>query len=87
MFFSGYDEFYTLWGREDDDLVKRFELLGLKMGYITDKTSYLHQWHKKFMGLGRSKKHIKKQVKKNDSYFNMNNSIIRNPDGWGELDS
>ena len=87
MFFSGYDEFYTLWGREDDDLVKRFELLGLKMRYITDKTSYIHQWHKRFMGLGRSKKHIKKQIKKNDSYFNRNNSIIRNPDSWGELDS
>ena len=41
----GYDERYIGWGAEDDDLIKRFRLLGLKKKDISHISSYIHQWH------------------------------------------
>lgn len=80
----GYDEWYQLWRGLDDDLIKRFELLGLSAKEISSKTCYLHQWHPKFDGRRKeSKKHIEQQIKKNRDYFESNNSIVRNKKGWG----
>lgn len=79
---KGYDEEYKLWGREDDDLLKRFELYGLTIKNIKDNAVYLHQWHPKYEGI----KINKKQINKNEQHFSENNSIIRNKEGWGEID-
>lgn len=78
----GYDEKYKIWGVEDDDLLKRFQLLGLKLNCITSKSSYLHQWHPRYEGV--KKKDYKKQIEKNQDYLNKNNSIVRNKEGWGD---
>src|SRR3989304_1216233 len=42
----GYDEFYTYWGRADNDLVDRAKQDGYEVVWITDKTKMYHQWHK-----------------------------------------
>lgn len=44
---NGYDEYYQQWGVEDDDVVKRLNLIGLTQHYL-DANQYvsLHQWHK-----------------------------------------
>jgi len=80
----GYDENYLIWGAEDDDLIKRFNLLGLKTTYITDKSSYIHQWHEKYANLEQEKKEIRDQIKINKYYYHNNNSIIRNIQGYGK---
>jgi hypothetical protein len=76
----GYDENYIGWGAEDDDLIKRFRLLGLRKKDISHISSYIHQWHPKNWGLVNDE-----QRKKNEDYFMNNHSIVRNKDGWGEI--
>jgi predicted glycosyltransferase involved in capsule biosynthesis len=79
---KGYDEYYKLWGSEDYDLIKRFELLGLRIRDISERTSYLHQWHQKYEGTKNFPKFLE-IVKGNKKYALMNNKILRNPKGWG----
>lgn len=73
----GYDEFYTYWGREDNDLVDRAVACGYEIIWITDKTKIYHQWHEI---------HSQQTLKDNDWYYNIpSKPIVRNPNGWGEL--
>ena len=73
----GYDEFYTFWGREDNDLVDRAVADGYEVAWITEKTSLWHQWH-----LPASQK----TLTDNDWYYKIpDKPIIRNPNSWGEL--
>jgi glycosyltransferase involved in cell wall biosynthesis len=76
----GYDEKYILWGGEDDDLIKRFKLLGLKITNISKSTSYIHLWHPKYHGAKNYQ-----QIEKNIEYLSNTHSIVRNKDGWGEI--
>lgn len=48
---GGYDEGFRLWGSEDDDLFRRLRSLGLEPYDVSDRTSYLHQWHPKHEGV------------------------------------
>jgi hypothetical protein len=77
---SGYDETYVLWGAEDDDLIKRFKLFGLKIKNVTKKTSYIHLWHPNYWKIENYN-----QIKNNREYFKNNHSIVRNKEGWGEI--
>jgi glycosyltransferase involved in cell wall biosynthesis len=76
----GYDERYIGWGAEDDDLIKRFRLLGLKKKDISHISSYIHQWHPQRWGSANGE-----QREKNEEYFLKNHTIVRNQDGWGEI--
>lgn len=43
---NGYDEFYQVWGAEDDDVLKRLILIGLNRMHISvDEVEVIHQWH------------------------------------------
>ena len=73
----GYDEYYTYWGREDNDLVDRAMADGLEVVWITEKTKMWHQWHKPA---------INSTLDENDLYYRQEDKgIERNPNGWGEL--
>jgi GT2 family glycosyltransferase len=73
----GYDEFYTCWGREDNDLVDRAVADGYEIIWITDKTKIYHQWH---LTANQS------TIKDNDLYYRIpSKPIIRNPNKWGEI--
>ena len=74
----GYDEFYTFWGKEDDDIFYRATSDGYNPVWIEDKTEIIHQWHP------IASRHTLVQ---NEIYFraNLGKSLIRNPNGWGEL--
>jgi glycosyltransferase involved in cell wall biosynthesis len=76
----GYDERYVLWGGEDDDLIKRFKLLGLKSTNMSKQISYVHLWHPKYQGAKNYQ-----QIETNEKYLRNNHSIFRNKDGWGEI--
>ena len=78
----GYDENYSIWGIEDDDILKRFILNGIKLIDLSDKTSFIHQWHPKYEGVDR--KIVLRNIYKNKNYFLTHNSIKRNPNKWGE---
>ena len=73
----GYDEKYTQWGREDNDLVDRAVKDGYKEVWITDKVKLFHQWHE--LPLTDS-------LNKNVSYYKKRKKpLVRNSNGWGEL--
>jgi GT2 family glycosyltransferase len=73
----GYDEYYTYWGREDNDLVDRAIQDGFEVVWITDKTKIYHQWHEPA---------IQTSLEENDWYYRKGNKPIeRNPNGWGEI--
>lgn len=73
----GYDETYTYWGREDNDLVDRAVADGYEVVWITNKTKMWHQWH-----LPSSRE----TIYENDWYYRIpSKPIERNPNGWGEI--
>lgn len=76
---GGYDEHYTLWGREDNDIYERAKLDGYKEVWL-DEPMIRHQWHPL---ADRS------TLKQNIAYFNSlrneKNKIVRNGGKWGEL--
>ena len=77
----GYDEFYEVWGMEDDDLMRRFHSLGLTVKAPAGGSFYLHQWHPKFDGLfeGRDAP----PIQRNREYLERHHSILRNGRDWG----
>ncbi len=79
---SGYDEFFKGWGCEDDDLYRRFFLLGLNPKVIFDENVfYCHIWHEKWGGLLTEDK--VKQIEENRKYILSIKSIKRNDKFWG----
>ena len=73
----GYDEVYTYWGREDNDLVDRAVADGYQVYWITDKTKMWHQWHKPA---------DRPSLDDNTWYYQIpSKPIKRNFNGWGEL--
>ncbi len=78
----GYDEKYTLWGGEDDDMYIRASLAGFTRVWITKKAWIKHQWHSETAS-------NKSTVSENRKYLSLHNkpnvSIIRNLNCWGEM--
>ena len=77
----GYDEFFEGWGREDDDLMRRFEALGLGRAPVPDRSFYLHQWHPKFEGIPSEDRARLSEL--NDARYFGTHSILRNDANWG----
>ncbi|MGM5483024.1 MAG: galactosyltransferase-related protein [Nanobdellota archaeon] len=74
---NGYDEYYVGWGGEDDDLYRRFLLLGLDPIVLCDKEKYyLHIWHPKYGGVLTEKRYY--QMIQNSKYLHQKKSIVRN---------
>lgn len=48
---DGYDEFYQLWGCEDNDFVERLQRYGVELRDIGYKTYYIHQYHLPYDGV------------------------------------
>jgi GT2 family glycosyltransferase len=73
----GYDEKYTQWGREDNDLVDRAIQDGHKTVWITEKVKLYHQWHEPAPN---------DTLHKNIEYYNkLKKPLVRNKNIWGEL--
>jgi glycosyltransferase involved in cell wall biosynthesis len=77
----GYDEYYELWGKEDDDLLRRFSYLGLETRSLGPESFYLHQWHPRFEDVPGGKN--ASQVQRNRTHFVSSHSILRNDANWG----
>jgi glycosyltransferase involved in cell wall biosynthesis len=76
----GYDEFYEVWGNEDDDLYRRFRYLGLTPRPLGPESFYMHQWHAES---DRGRDENAEQVRRNQQYLAKARSILRNDAGWG----
>lgn len=74
----GYDEKYVYWGYEDRDMFQRAKRAGLDIVWIHDKTSMLHQWHKK-MDNDRVLLRHKNRLR----YFLTGFIVKKNPGGFG----
>lgn len=73
----GFDERYTFWGREDNDLVDRAVSDGYQTVWITDRVKMFHQWH------SPAPMHT---LAMNAAYYNIpNKPLVRNEGGWGVL--
>ena len=82
----GFDEYYRIWGAEDEDLTQRLRKKGLFIKWLDLKrTPVFHQWHPS-SGI-RARKNIPNGWQKNlGVYFKNSVSIIRNIDHeWGKL--
>ena len=74
----GYDEKYVYWGYEDRDMFRRAGCAGLRIVWIHEKTSMLHQWHPK-MDNDRMWLRQKNRLR----YFLTGFIVKKNPRGWG----
>jgi glycosyltransferase involved in cell wall biosynthesis len=72
----GYDERYVFWGFED--LVSRAEKCGLRLRWIHNRTSMLHQWHRT---LKRDK--IWWKYANHLRFLMTRYRVEKNPGGWG----
>lgn|GEM_PF-242459 len=74
---NGYDEYFRLWGYEDNDFVGRLKSCGIELKNINYKTYYMHQHHSLYNGV-EDNKDLEKTIKANHYYYINNNSIVRN---------
>lgn len=81
----GFDEFYSYWGHEDNDLESRLRLNGMEIEFYDAQVLLYHQWHQK---IPDSQLFIPNDwLLLQDDYLNyFRNTIIRNAYGdWGKL--
>lgn len=74
---GGFDEFYSLWGDVDVDMVDRLVRLGLHVTDLTGKTFAFHQWHP-----ASAKATLTDNSRHREQ---MQSVLVRNSHGWGEL--
>lgn len=82
----GYDEYYEVWGAEDDDLIRRFSYLGVETRAVGADSFYLHQWHSEVDRRGQGAWNPQtwdEQVERNRAHFAASHSILRNDRHWG----
>jgi hypothetical protein len=77
----GYDEYFEVWGCEDEDLMRRFSYLGLFPRGLDAEGFHLHQWHPKFEGVPGGEHAV--EIQRNRAYLRRNHSILRNGPSWG----
>jgi glycosyltransferase involved in cell wall biosynthesis len=49
MQLGGYDEFYSFWGQEDNDLEQRLRKAGVETQLYSTRQLLLHQWHPRLL--------------------------------------
>jgi glycosyltransferase involved in cell wall biosynthesis len=86
---QGFDERFARYGSEDGDIMHRASRSGLKIVWVHDRTTLLHQWHTTQWQSSVEKNEFDEHLERlnlNQAYFLSDKSIIRNtPDGWGRI--
>lgn len=88
----GFDEFFHLWGGEDEDVHARLKMIGLEVAFFDQKIVMLHQWHSTYRNSLNKKLTVSLQhdtiAKINQEHFRVNlklkNSIV-NKENWGSI--
>lgn len=84
---GGFDEYYRIWGAEDEDLNQRLKIKGLVTKWLDLKdTPVFHQWH---LSSGfRAKRNIPNGWQKNLNVYLRDNigTVVRNLNrSWGKM--
>jgi glycosyltransferase involved in cell wall biosynthesis len=83
----GYDEDFLWWGAMDTDIVHRAQACGLRIAWLENRTSMLHQWHPRKNSILKDRRlaaTADRQWRINhDMLRKRSNRILRNPLGWG----
>nr|WP_299202776.1 glycosyltransferase family A protein [uncultured Brumimicrobium sp.] len=80
---NGYDEYYRVWGMEDNDIIHRFKLIGKETTWLRPDSYVFHQWHPT-SGI-RTRENIAKGWQSQQSvYFKEKNKLIIRSQNWGE---
>lgn len=74
---GGYDEFYEIWGVEDNDLLYRIKMTGNKIDFYHTKTILWHIWH---LPVKQSSVLPNGWLKYLKDYFEHKKQIISKPD-------
>jgi glycosyltransferase involved in cell wall biosynthesis len=75
----GYDEGFSFWGQEDNDMRFRAGRYGLRETWVQEHTAMLHQWHPS----ERGKRPLRKSL--NDIRFHLTKRVlVKNWLGWGD---
>jgi GT2 family glycosyltransferase len=77
----GFDEFYTTWGAEDNDLVARAQWDGLAVEWLPDVAVY-HQWHPRDWPSEEDWVRVKANRQYLKERLDEQGPIERNPDYW-----
>ncbi len=88
----GFDEFFHLWGGEDEDVHSRLKMIGLSIEFFDEKILMLHQWHPTYRSALNKKLTTTLQhdtiTRINQEHFRMNmvlqNSVV-NKENWGNI--
>lgn len=84
----GFDERMRLWGFMDLDIQRRAQRDGLPEVWINSQTVLLHQWHARKWDVQQTeaeREEMRQRYDANRKLYDEDPSIVRNPDGWGEL--
>lgn len=88
----GFDEFFHLWGGEDEDVHARLKISGLKVKFYGESVLMLHQWHPTYRNSLNKKLTTTVQhdtiSKINQEHFRMNSILkkcIVNKENWGNI--
>lgn len=82
---NGYDEFYSFWGYEDNDLFQRIRNIGVETEFHDEEVLMYHQWHPNFFD--NHTRFPKGWRMFMENYFKamLNKEIVRNRNNWGVL--
>lgn len=82
----GYDEEFIWWGEEDRDMVSRAESYGLKIIWIENQTSMLHQWHPHATSRdAKNRDAIAQALQRNRTLRKVKQGVVvRDNPGWDE---
>lgn len=88
----GFDEFFHLWGGEDEDVHARLKMIGLDIVFFDEKILMLHQWHPTYRNSLNKKLTVSVQhdtiARINQEHFRMNSVLknqIVNKENWGNI--
>lgn len=88
----GFDEFFHLWGGEDEDVHARLKISGLEIKFYDESILMLHQWHLTYRNSLNKKLTTTVQhdtiAKINQEHFRMNSILKKckvNKENWGNI--
>lgn len=85
---GAFDERYRGWGAEDDDILRRSKRAGLRQVRVDRFTALSHQWHPTQSASADDageRQRYEAQRERNYALLASDETIDRNPDGWGAL--
>jgi hypothetical protein len=83
----GYDEDLLWWGAMDGDILNRARLMRMRIEWVENRTTMLHQWHPRKHGILQDHRDIEQAkrcwMRNHELVRSRAHTPYRNPAGWG----